>query len=178
MKFAAFRKLGLIFVAVWIVMVTGSTVTAQEVLLDKMEKCGDLICYPTFKDANAFYYLPDQPRLAYKDGKPQFSFLKYARTRETGKAGIGRAEGGGIIHFLVTYGASKARVKAAEKELQERHPDAKIVGPIVYRRGSFALITSFKEGNTTTTRTVAVGKAPDGVHGRNPGRGRAVMGKL
>ena len=160
MKNTFFIKFVIAFAFFSIVMVTGSTVTAQEVLLDKMEKCGDLICYPTFKDANAFYYLPDQPRLAYKDGKPQFSFLKYARTRETGKAGIGRAEGGGIIHFLVTYGASKARVKAAEKELQERHPDAKIVGPIVYRRGSFALITSFKEGNTTTTRTVAVGKAP------------------
>ena len=160
MKKPFFEKICIIFAVFLILIISESPVIGQEVLLDKMEKCGDLLCYPTFKDANAFYYLPDQPRLAYKDGKPQFSFLKYARTSATGKAGTGRAQGGGILHFLVTYGATEQRVKAAEKELQERHPDAKIMGPIVYRKGSFALITSFKEGNTTTTRTVAVGKAP------------------
>ena len=160
MKDCIFNKICIIFAAFSILLISGGTVTAQEILLDKMEKCGDLICYPSMKEPNEFYYLPDQPRLAYKHGKPQFSFLKYARTRATGKAGTGTAQGGGILHFLVTYGATKDRVRAAEKELQERHPDAKIVSPIVYRRGSFALITSFKEGDVINTRTVAVGKAP------------------
>ncbi len=133
---------------------------AQEINLDKMVKCGDLICYQALKDANTFYYLPDNPRLATKNGRPQFSFLKYARTEKTGKAGTNKAEGGGIVHFLVTYGADESQVKEAEKGLQEKYPDASIDGPIVYRKGSFALITSFTEGNITTTRTVAVGKAP------------------
>ncbi len=133
---------------------------AQEINLDKMVKCGDLICYQALKDPNVFHYLPDQPRLATKNGRPQFSFLKYARTEKTGKAGTNKAEGGGIVHFLVTYGADKSQVKEAEKALQEKYPDAVIDGPIVYRKGSFALITSFKDGNTTTTKTVAVGKAP------------------
>jgi tetratricopeptide (TPR) repeat protein len=137
-----------------------STAPAQEINLDRMEKCGDLICYQSLKETDVYYYLPDQPRLATRNGRPQFSFLKYARTAKTGEAGTGRAEGGGIVHFLVTYGADKARVKAAEKGLQEKHPDARIAGPIVYRKGSFALVTSFTEGNETTTRTVAVGKAP------------------
>jgi tetratricopeptide (TPR) repeat protein len=137
-----------------------SFVIAQEINLDKMEKCGDLLCYQSMDDANVFMYLPDQPRLAYKDGRPQFSFLKYARVEETGEAGTGRAKGGGIVHFLVTYGADKARVSAAEAALQEKLPDARIAGPIIYRKGSFALITSFQEDNQTTTRTVAVGKAP------------------
>ena len=133
---------------------------SQEINLDKMEKCGDLLCYQSLDDANVYHYLPDQPRLAYKDGKPQFSFLKYARVEETGEAGTGRAQGGGIVHFLVTYGADKGRVQAAEADLQEKLPDARIAGPIIYRKGSFALITSFQEENLTTTRTVAVGKAP------------------
>ncbi len=137
-----------------------STAPAQEINLDRMEKCGDLICYQSLKETDVYYYLPDQPRLATRNGRPQFSFLKYARTAKTGEAGTGRAEGGGIVHFLVTYGADEARVKAAEKGLQEKHPDARIAGPIVYRKGSFALVTSFQEGNETTTRTVAVGKAP------------------
>jgi len=160
MKKMIFGKTGVGLMVLFLLLAFSRTGVSQEIMLDKMEKCVDLICYPGMDDPNTFYYLPDQPRLAYKDGKPQFSFLKYARTQETGKAGIGRAEGGGIIHFLVTYGVSKSRIQAAERELQERHPDAKILGPIVYRKGHFALITSFKQGNETTTKTVAVGKAP------------------
>ena len=133
---------------------------AQEIHLDKMQKCGELLCYPSLKESDVFYYLPDRPRLAVKDGKPQFSFLKYARVQETGEAGTGRAEGGGIVHFLVTYGADAARVRAAENALRETQKNARIAGPIVYRKGSFALVTSFQEGEETLTRTVAVGRAP------------------
>ena len=119
-----------------------------------------MLCYQSLDDPLVYYYLPDSPRLATKNGKPQFSFLKYARIQETGEAGITRAQGGGIVHFLVTYGANEARVRAAEEGLQESVPGARIAGPIVYRKGSFALVTSFTEENEIVTRTVAVGKAP------------------
>lgn len=154
-----FRKLFLIaaFALVWLL---GGQAAAQEILLDKMETCGDLICYPSLDSPERFYYLPDQPRLAYKNGRPQFSFLKYARTRKTGEAGTGQASGGGILHFLVTYGASDERVRQAENDLRQRHPDAVLAGPIAYRNGSFALVTSFQQENQQTTRIVAVGKAP------------------
>jgi tetratricopeptide (TPR) repeat protein len=154
---------GMISCRIWFLILIGIFAlpsSAQEINLDKYENCGDLLCYQSLKDANIFYYLPDRPRIAQKAGRPQFSFLKYARVKETGEAGTGRAEGGGIVHFLVTYGADKNRVSAAERELQELYPDARLAGPIIYRKGSFALITSFKEGQTTTTRVVAVGKAP------------------
>ncbi|MFO7860326.1 MAG: hypothetical protein R6U41_03775 [Desulfosalsimonas sp.] len=154
-----FRKLFLIaaFALVWLL---GGQAAAQEILLDKMETCGDLICYPSLDSPERFYYLPDQPGLAYKNGRPQFSFLKYARTRKTGEAGTGQASGGGILHFLVTYGASDERVRQAENDLRQRHPDAVLAGPIAYRNGSFALVTSFQQENQQTTRIVAVGKAP------------------
>jgi hypothetical protein len=154
------RILRVFSVVLVLMLVSWLQAGAQEVMLDRMEKFGDLICYPAMDDPGQYYYLPDQPALAFKNGRPQFSFLKYARTQTIGEAGTGRAEGGGIVHFLVTYGASDARIRAAEKELQASHPDAVIKGPIVYRKGSFALITSFKEENTLTTKTVAVGKAP------------------
>jgi hypothetical protein len=160
MKTISAKILIMFFSMFMILLFTGSTLFSQEVMLDRMEKCGDLICYPEMDNPNNFYYLPDQPRIASKDGKPQFSFLKYARTQESGKAGTGEAGGGGIVHFLVTYGPSEGRIKNAEKSLQERHPNAKIAGPIIYRKGSFALITSFKEGNELLTKVVAVGKAP------------------
>jgi len=132
----------------------------QEINLDKMKKLGDVVCYQSLKDPATWYYLPDQPRLAMKNGKPQFSFMKYSRTSKTGKAGTNVAEGGGIVHFLVTYGTSKERVKAAQRRLQETNPDASIEGPIVYRKGSFALITSFQQDQESLVKTVAVGKAP------------------
>ena len=159
MGFERCKATGL-WAALLLLLLMVNPAVGQEINLDRMEQCGDLVCYQSLKEIDVFYYLPDQPRLATKNGRPQFSFLKYARTEKTGQAGTGRAEGGGIVHFLVTYGADKGRVKAAEKALQEKHPDARIAGPIVYRKGSFALITSFKEDNEVTTRTVAVGKAP------------------
>ncbi|MEJ2659186.1 MAG: tetratricopeptide repeat protein [Desulfobacteraceae bacterium] len=133
---------------------------AQEIKLDATERCGDMQCYQSMDDPKVFYYLPDQPRVAVKDGKPQFSFLKYARLQSSDKAGTGRAGGGGIVHFLVTYGAGKARIAGAQAALQKKHPDATIAGPITYRKGSFALVTSFQQDNALHTRTLAVGKAP------------------
>lgn len=136
------------------------TARAQEINLDRMVRCGSMICYPSLDEPDRYYYLPDAPRLAIEDGRPQFSFLKYARLQDTGEAGTTRAAGGGLLHFLVTYGAGEDRVADAEAALQEKFPDARIEGPIVYRKGSFALITSFREDNEEVTKTVAVGKAP------------------
>jgi hypothetical protein len=133
---------------------------AQEVNLDKATQCGTLMCYPAFDDPNTYYYLPDNPRIAVKGGKPQFSFLKYARISESGEAGTGRAAGGGIIHFLVTYGNDDREVYGALQALQEKNPEAKLAGPVIYRKGYFALVTSFTEANEEFTKTVAVGKAP------------------
>ena len=144
----------------FLILIFAGSGFCQEINLDKMKKLGDLVCYQSLKDPATWYYLPDQPRLALKNGKPQFSFMKYSRTNKTGKAGTNVAEGGGIVHFLVTYGTSKDRVRAAQRRLQEEYPDAHIEGPVVYRKGSFALITSFKEDQEALVKTVAVGKAP------------------
>ena len=136
------------------------TVKADEINLDKSSKCADMVCYQSLDNPDNYFYLPDQPRIAVKDGKPQFSFIKYARNAEATKAGTNRADGGGIVHFLVTYGVTDGRQKAAEKDLKKLNPNAKIIGPVIYRSGSFALVTSFTKENKTTTKTVAVGKAP------------------
>lgn len=160
MKTGSYFKIFTMALILILIGIFSGTAICQEINLDKMKKLGDLVCYQSLKDPATWYYLPDQPRLALKNGKPQFSFMKYSRTNKTGKAGTNMAEGGGIVHFLVTYGTSPDRVKAAERRLQEKQPDAHIDGPIVYRKGSFALITSFQQDQETLVRTVAVGKAP------------------
>ncbi len=143
-----------------IALLLSANVSAQEVNLDSYTKCGDLICYQALNDPNQYYYLPDQPRIAMENGKPQFSFMKYVRNETATEAGTNQAQGGGIVHFLVTYGVTSERVNAAKAHLQEKNEAADLVGPIVYRKGNFALITSFKDDNEITTKTVAVGKAP------------------
>lgn len=137
-----------------------ANVNAQEINLDSYVKCADLICYQALNDETKYFYLPDQPKIATKNGKPQFSFMKYVRNETASEAGTNQATGGGLVHFLVTYGVSNERVAAAKTALLEKNAAADLVGPIVYRKGSFALITSFKEENEITTKTVAVGKAP------------------
>ena len=132
----------------------------QEIMLDRMIKCGDLACFPTYDDPNTYYYLPDQPRVAKKNGRPQFSFLKYARVKETGKAGINEAEGGGIVHFLIEYGATPGRVAKAQAALKAKNKKAKIAGPIMFRKARFALVTQFTQDNREFTKIATIGKAP------------------
>ena len=133
---------------------------AQEIFLDGVQKCGRLKCYPAMDDPQSFYYLPGQARLAERDGRPEFSFMKYARLRKAETAGTKTTEGGGLLHFLATYGVDEETLQEAEADLRERVPGAKIVGPVIFRRGTFALVTAFKEENKAWVRAVALGKAP------------------
>ncbi|NPB09122.1 MAG: hypothetical protein GXO17_02105, partial [Thermodesulfobacteria bacterium] len=133
---------------------------AQEIYLDGVIKCGELYCYPALDDPHTFYYVPANPRLARKNGRPEFSFLKYARLKEAQKAGTGETEGGGLLHFLVTYGVDKETLEEAEQDLQAKVPGARIVGPVTFQRGTFALVTAFQRENERWVKTVALGKAP------------------
>ncbi len=155
------KKTAVILLSIKVALVTFiANVNAQEINLDSYVKCADLVCYQALNDETKYFYLPDQPRIATKNGKLQFSFMKYVRNETAVEAGTNQAAGGGLVHFLVTYGVSNERVAAAKAALLEKNEAADLVGPIVYRKGSFALITSFKEENEITTKTVAVGKAP------------------
>ena len=136
---------------------------AQEILLDGMIRAGSLTCFPSREDPQVYYYLPDHPRLAvHEDGRPQFSFLKYVRNVEaTGRGGLSDAEGGGIVHFLVEYGATEDEVREAERVLRREVPDARIKGPILYRSGHFTIVSSFKEKDgELAKRIVGIGRAP------------------
>lgn len=137
-------------------------ISGQEILLDKGIKAGNLDCFPVYKDETAYYYLPVHPRLATKDGRPQFSFIKYVgNVPGGGEGGIKEGEGGGIVHFLVEYGATEEERMEAEMELQRQVPGARLVGPVIYRGGTFALVTSFRgENGELAKEVVGLGKAP------------------
>lgn len=133
---------------------------AQQILLDKPVRAGELTLFPELGNENHYYYLPDKVALArHPDGKPQFSFLRYvenvraaAETRE--------GEGGGIVHAVVELKVPQAMLDEARQALRRIKSGAMIQGPIVFKGGTIALISSFKDHNEFTKKVIGLGKAP------------------
>ena len=143
-----------------------SAAPAQEVLLDGYRRVEGLMLFPALHEPNVYYYLPNQPKVAVgENGKPEFSFMRYAYTtdenRESSAGGIQEAGGGGILHFLVTYEVPEEDIAKAARKLQEENEDAKIAGPIIFKAGEFALVTSFTDAEGKFAKKLCgVGKAP------------------
>ncbi|MEN8145019.1 MAG: hypothetical protein ABFS14_08730 [Gemmatimonadota bacterium] len=141
---------------------------AQQVLLDSPVEAGGLTLYPVLgtdlEPGLDYYYVPNQARLAEDErGRPQFSFLRYVdnvrpgEDEETAREG----DGGGIVHAVVQLDVDDRAVRAAENELGREHPGARIVGPVIYRSGTFGLVSSFmEEDGELTRRVVGLGAAP------------------
>lgn len=131
----------------------------QQILLDKPVTAGKLKVFPSFgDDANKYYYLPNKLRLAKDDnGKPKFLFLYYVSNApggrtEAGKSGSGRT--GGYVHVVVGLHVLDEELAEAKQELKRINPKGVIVGPVVYRGGTMALVTK-------TVITASSGSNPD-----------------
>ncbi len=158
-----FRYVSISLSLLWVLVGQVLPASAQEVLLDQMVQAGALKLYPVYGDAKTFYYIPDKVAVPRgKDNKPQFSFLKFARNvAGTGEGGVQRGQGGGLVHFLVNFEVDEQTRQQAEAELQSKVAGARIAGPLTFRRGTFALISNFKqEDGDWTTRVLGLGKAP------------------
>jgi hypothetical protein len=137
---------------------------AQQVLLDKPVRAGELILFPDLNDETKYYYVPDKPRLATDaSGQPQFSFLRYVENVRSGADApeAREGEGGGIVHALVSLGVTPEQLADARRELQRVKAGATIQGPIVFKSGKFGLVSSFKDPNgKLSTQVVGLGSAP------------------
>ncbi|NOT33909.1 MAG: hypothetical protein HOP12_07040 [Candidatus Eisenbacteria bacterium] len=150
--------------AVLAVAVAAPQASAQQILLDKLVKAGELTLFPDLNNPSLFYYVPDKVRLATDaNGTPQFSFLRYVENVRSGadQAEAREGDGGGIVHALVTLGVSDEQRSAALRELQRTHPGATIQGPILFKSGRFGLVSAFADpkGNLTK-QVVGLGNAP------------------
>lgn len=136
-------------------------VQAQQILLDKPVRAGELTVFPEVGKESNFYYLPDKLQLAkHADGKPQLSFLRYVENT-TGPEATDEAEGGGIVHAVVELGVSEEQLRDAAQQLRRIKSDGVIVGPVVYKGGTIALITSFNaENGELTQQVIGLGNAP------------------
>jgi hypothetical protein len=138
--------------------------TAQSIVIDTPVRAGKLILFPKIRDEKVYYYAPIQPHLATdENGGPQFSFLRYVSVAEGqgDKDAPKEGEGGGIVHALVTLSVTPEDLKEAQTELDRLKPGAKIEGPVMYKSGTFGLVSAFanKEGDLTK-QVVGLGRAP------------------
>jgi len=139
-----------------IVVLFAASFLAAEVELDKAPlQIGNALLFKDQAEAGAYYYMPNQPRLAYwPDGTPKLTFLKYT------KAGKEEAKGG-ILHFFVKYGLDEQELAKVRQELTKQEPGAKLKGPIVFKKGTFMVISAAAgEGGVFTRKIIGEGKAP------------------
>jgi len=137
-----------------VILLAAAIASVAEVALDEVVQAGRFVLYRDHADAHKYYYVPDAPRLAMKrDGTPEFTFIKYAKT--------GGATKGGIVHFLVTWGMSEGELSSAESSLRLKDPEARIAGPVPFKEGTFKVVSATAgEGGIFNRRIVGEGKAP------------------
>ena len=139
---------------------------AQAIFIDQPIQAGELLVFPHITDTSKFYYLPNKLSLGTTEsGLPQFSFLRYVQNVKTTGGGQPNQEGdgGGIVHALVELKITEQQIKRAQNALRTKvkNPEAVLIGPVVYKGGTFALVSSFaEEGSDFTKKVIGVGRAP------------------
>ena len=132
------------------------TVNGQQILLDQPTAAGELTLFPDITDKNKYYYLSDKPRIAMQeDGTPQFSFLNYVKNGGDG------AVGGGIVHAVIELDVSEEALDDANQALRSINPNGRIVGPVIWKGGTIALISSFNgQDGELTKQVIGLGTSP------------------
>lgn len=139
---------------------------SQPIFIDQPIQAGDLLVFPHITDSTKYYYLPNKLALGTtKSGLPQFSFLRYAENVKTTGSGqpLQEGKGGGIVHALVELKVTENQVRRAESALRNKleNDEVTIIGPIIYKGGTFSLVSSFaEEGSEFTKKVIGVGRAP------------------
>lgn len=138
----------------------------QAIFIDQPIQAGELLVFPHITDSTKYYYLPNKLSLGITNSDlPQFSFLRYVQNVKTksGSEQVIEGDGGGIVHALVELKVSETQITRAQSALRSKtkNKEAVIVGPIVYKGGTFSLISSFAEdGSDFTKKVIGVGRAP------------------
>lgn len=137
---------------------------AQRIVLDLPTKAGELTLFPEVGKPNRFYYVADKARLATDEaGNPRFSFLRYVTNNPSapGEADNTQGEGGGIVHAVVSLAVTDEQLDEARRELRRVAPEGEIIGPVIFKSGTFGLVTSFSDENgELTNKVVGLGQAP------------------
>jgi hypothetical protein len=137
----------------------------QHVVIDEAVRAGALTCYRSIDNPLEYYYAINDVHLAQDEsGKPAFMFMRYVNNVRSGASDAEAREGtgGGLVHCVVQLGVPPEIVADARRELSRIKSGAKLVGPLNYTSGTFALVAAAKdaEGKTLFDNVVGLGSAP------------------
>lgn len=138
------------------VLLLSPGILQADVLLDQAPlQAGNAILLRDSSSQNSYYYLPNKPSIAaWPDGTPKLTFLKYTKAGE-------QELKGGILHFFVTYSLTPQELEKVRAELKKIKPNAVLKGPVIFKKGTFAVISAaVGEGGTFTRKVIGEGKAP------------------
>jgi len=108
-----------------------------------------------------YHYLPVNLRLASRpDGVPEFLFMKFITEERAEQGGVS----GALMHFLMTWGLTKAHQDELESILKEKHKNAQLMGAVQMspeeESGSFQIISATLSDKGMTPSLITSGKAP------------------
>ncbi len=127
-----------------------------EVLLDQNPlQVGNAILLRDSASPTTFYYIPNRPRIAtWPDGTPKLTFLKYTKAGE-------QEFKGGILHFFVTYSLTPQELQSVRAGLKKINEKAILKGPVIFKRGTFGVISAaVGQDGAFTRKVIGEGKAP------------------
>jgi hypothetical protein len=154
-----YRRTGLVFASMVSSLALTWAAYGQEVILDRAVRAGELTLFPSVHNATEYYYVADRVELAQRDGRPEFSFLQYVDSG--GTSADSESGGGGVVHALVKLSVDEDLVREAQRALTAIDGNGRIRGPVSFRSGKFALVSSFAETNGEFTDAImGIGKAP------------------
>ncbi|MEW5807310.1 MAG: hypothetical protein AB1756_08205 [Acidobacteriota bacterium] len=142
-----------IFISICLLLTTSPVLA--EILLDvEPTQAGDVMLFRDHADEHGYHYMPMSPKIStWPDGTPKFSFLQYLRT--------GKEITGGVMHFLATFGLTKEELEKARKALARYDKEGKIIGPVLFTKGEFHIISATAgEGGLFSRKVCGTGKAP------------------
>ncbi len=166
---SAVRSLGRVCHGLGALSVAGAAVTILSAQAVVRYEGGRLVrgvrLLQAFGDSNAFYYVPQFPRLAMRpDSTFEFLVVKYVGTTDS--------TSGGLFHALVEFSLPEDLVADLEHELRKDLPQARIVGMVPLSpgtatgddaTGSFQIVSATLSDSHTggfTRSVITSGKAP------------------
>jgi hypothetical protein len=136
-------------------------------MVDRGARVEGLWVFPSATDPQSYYYVPATARLVDDEGgRPRFSFLRYVINRpgeEESSGGTAQADGGGVLHFLVTYDTPPEELRRAERALKRLpgNEEAVLRGPVIFKSGRYALVSSIvSPAGQAEPQLLATGNAP------------------
>lgn len=157
-----------------VVLGIAGAAAAQPLLVDRPQRASGLWCFQSADDPHEWRYVPARARLATSDdGKPEFSFIRYAKSaaapsNDATAATIQETDGGGVFHMLVLYQTLPQEIARARAQLREqtKDDDLQLAGPVNFSSGRYAVISSILragapvENDTPVRRLLDTGAAP------------------